>query len=106
MLLYLLSREPIEKWRMRGEKLAPICKRFLRAALNARLRNTLGDWKKERRLPNFDDDNGLLPDVSGRFAHFDFRKGSDYISVVTTTDVIAKKFAMYVMDQLAADQKR
>lgn len=70
------------------------------------LKNTLGKRKKESRLPNFGDDNHILSLKSGGFVHFDFRKDSIYISVAAPSEILAKKFAGYVLKEMVAQEEK
>ncbi|HEX6279658.1 MAG TPA: hypothetical protein VFZ49_06520 [Pyrinomonadaceae bacterium] len=65
------------------------------------LGNTLGDRKKESKLPNLGDDNRLISDRSGRFAHLVFYKGKTLINIAAPTDMIAKRFAKHVAQRVA-----
>lgn len=69
------------------------------------LGNTLGERKKESKLPDLGDDNRLISDRSGRFAHLIFYKGTTLISIAAPTDTIAKRFAIYVAERVTPRQK-
>jgi hypothetical protein len=66
------------------------------------LGNILGTRKKEIKLPDLGDDNRLSRDRSGSFATLVFRKDKTFIKVAAPSEVIAKRFAGHVFDQIVA----